>query len=155
MKTNFLFVFALLAMLCVVNAIPHQLHKRTTVFGPCTPNPPPELSVKISPDPVVPDQIATFTVNGTLETPITKDFKFMVAFDDDSGAVAPPFTADIALGTTVNVVEKVPVPSQSLLPSTYGIAVGIVNPNVEPYLVIGCAYATVNGHASDIPALLF
>ncbi|CAG8585620.1 3712_t:CDS:1 [Ambispora gerdemannii] len=154
MKTNFLFVFALLAMLCVVKAIPHQLYKRTTEFGPCpVPNLPSELSVTISPDPVVPDQISTFTVTGTLTTPITEDFNLIIAFDDPQSPL--PFVAQIPPGTTVNAVENVPVPSQSLLPSTYGIAVAIINQNFEPHLVIGCAYATVNGPASDIPALLF
>ncbi|PKK70346.1 hypothetical protein RhiirC2_779815 [Rhizophagus irregularis] len=49
----------------MVNAIP--LHKRATVFGKCPPIPglptqPEEISVSISPDPVVPGQTDTFTL---------------------------------------------------------------------------------------------
>jgi len=36
MNRNFIFVFILLAALSLVNAMPHELRKRTTTFGKCT-----------------------------------------------------------------------------------------------------------------------
>ncbi|CAB4388258.1 unnamed protein product [Rhizophagus irregularis] len=76
MNRNFIFVFILLATLSMVNAIP--LHKRATVFGKCPPIPglptqPEEISVSISPDPVVPGQTDTFTVSGKL-SPMNTSF---------------------------------------------------------------------------------
>src|SRR5688572_16960085 len=77
MNRNLIFVFILLAVLSMVNAIP--LQKRETTFGKCPPIPkvptqPDQISVSISPDPVVPGQDDTITVSGTLSKEITADY---------------------------------------------------------------------------------
>ncbi|CAG8657085.1 6836_t:CDS:1 [Ambispora gerdemannii] len=137
MKTNFLFVFALLAMICIVNAIPHQLHKRTTTFGPCPVLLPlVELSVTISPDPLVSGKTATFFVKGELTSPATKDFLIYVQI----AGMDPPFYSKIPLGTTVNVVLEVPVPAN--LPADYGIQVDIVD--TKTATPVACAFAVVS-----------
>jgi hypothetical protein len=153
-----IFIFALLAILCMVNAIPHQLHKRNTQFGPCPglPDPQPSpLSVTISPDPVIPGETANFTVTGTLSTPITPDFKLLIGFGDSSGPIAPPFIANITIGTTVNVVENVPVPKNLDVTSFYAILVCIYNPTVTPPLITGCTFAEVGDTPFVYPVLAF
>ncbi|CAG8661521.1 3478_t:CDS:1, partial [Scutellospora calospora] len=128
------------------NAIPHQLHKRTTAFGDCTllPGVPTSdlLTVTISPDPVVPGKNDTFTVNGKLTKPITSSDTLVIIFEkslpDPPIRIGNYFIAQIPTGTTVNVTENVPVPS--LLPSRYTISVGILGP---PGLK-GCAAAFVH-----------
>ncbi|CAG8446518.1 7762_t:CDS:1 [Scutellospora calospora] len=144
MNRNFIFVFVLLVMLSIVNAIPHQLHKRTTDFRECTFPPgyptPDLLTVTISPDPVVPGKNDNFTVNGKLTQLITSSDRLNFVFSTDNGG---PFTTQIPTGTTVNVTVDVPVPSP--LPSIYGIAVSIGDLSVQPLNVKACALAVVGG----------
>ncbi|CAG8525978.1 8444_t:CDS:1 [Diversispora eburnea] len=148
-------------MLSIVNAIPHQLLKRKTEFQECTPPPPgiplPSLlSVSISPDPVVPGGTDAFTITGTLTKPITSDYLLYVIFVDITiqppAPIQPIFNAKIPTGTSVNVVENVPVPAK--LPPEYGIIVAIVNDSVDPPDVIGCANTIVGGTTS-IDSLAF
>ena len=70
MNRNFIFVFILLAALSLVNAMPHELRKRTTTFGPCSNLDKPVLDITISPDPIVAGASVTFTVSGTLKQDI-------------------------------------------------------------------------------------
>src|SRR5437588_6441904 len=70
MNQIFIFVFILLAALSLVNAMPHELRKRTTTFEKCTNSEladVPLLDVKISPDPVFDGASMTFTVSVTLK----------------------------------------------------------------------------------------
>ncbi|CAG8720923.1 1580_t:CDS:1, partial [Scutellospora calospora] len=131
------------------NAIPHQLHKRTTRFGKCrltTANGsiviPDLLTVTISPDPVVPGKDDTFIVNGNLTKPITKNDSLVIFFSDntdDPPPVVKLFTAQIPTGTTVNVTTNVPVPSP--LPQQYSITVAIADQSVNPPDAKACAVA--------------
>ena len=84
MNRNFIFVFILLAALSIVNAIPHKLFKRETVFGKCDflTNPPPQLTVKLSPDPVAPQNPDTFTISGQLDQDMTADVQVFGYFYD-------------------------------------------------------------------------
>ena len=66
MKRDFIFVFVLLAILSMVNAIPHQLHKRDTTFIQCPKSDASLLTVSVSPDPPVPGQTATYTISGKI-----------------------------------------------------------------------------------------
>jgi hypothetical protein len=150
MKNNFLFTFALLAILCMVNAFPHRLYKRTTTFGECPINNSTSLlllTVAISPDPVIPQQNTTFTVNGTLTTPITSDLGLVIAFlDSGFGLIDTPFSVQIPLGTAVNVVEQVLIPN---LPSQYAIAVWIGKTPLAPSVIIACTMASVGFNSNS------
>jgi hypothetical protein len=146
MEKKIIFTFALLAILCMINAFPHHLHKRTTSFEVCSPingTDIPLLNVTISPDPVIPLQNTTFFINGTLTTPITSDLELHVAFLNQTSLIAPPFTAQLPLGAVVvNEVEQVPIPSLS---SFYTIIVFIGNDPTLPTVVVGCAMVSVGG----------
>src|SRR5437764_33266 len=116
MNRNFIFVFILLAALSMVNAIP--LQKRTTEFGKCPPIPgvpvqPEQISVSISPDPVVPGKDDTFTVSGTLHKEITEDYKLVIGFADLTGKTYGVFVEDLpptkpGAPFKVTVTEQVP-----------------------------------------------
>src|SRR6266516_3365988 len=97
MKQNFVFALILLTTLSIVNAIPHQLHKRTTEFDACSNLPPetPVLDVTISPDPVVPESKDKFTISGTLTQDITDGIKLYIAFVDQYGNIISSDIVDI------------------------------------------------------------
>ncbi|CAG8565149.1 9820_t:CDS:1, partial [Scutellospora calospora] len=143
-------------MLSIVNAIPHQLHKRTTNFGKCTLPPkaptPDLLTVTISPDPVVPGKNDTFTVNGKLTKPITSSDELVIVFANTSGIIGDIFRTKLPTGTVkVSVTENVPVPFS--LPSDYRIGVAIVDPSFEPPDVKACAVAFVGSPPPSHDAL--
>ncbi|CAJ0919297.1 10461_t:CDS:2 [Entrophospora sp. SA101] len=129
---KFIFAFLLLATLSmVVNAIPHQLLKRTTTFNQCPPTEnggqPPQLTVVLSTDPAVPGQTDDFTISGTLSRPVNDNDNTIVQFFN-----------------TVSqnpVVLNVSVPAE--LPNPYGILVVVIN--IATGEVIGCAYSIVGG----------
>src|ERR1043165_687473 len=123
MNRNFIFVFILLAVLSMVNAIP--LQKRETEFGKCPPIPklpsqPDPISVSISPDPVVPGQNDTFPVSGTLSKEITPEYKLEIAFGDLTGKILAIYIEDVPPTqpkTPFNVVVAELVPED--LPTAY------------------------------------
>ncbi|CAB4388261.1 unnamed protein product [Rhizophagus irregularis] len=153
MNRNFIFVFILLATLSMVNAIP--LQKRATVFGKCPPIPglptqPEQISVSISPDPVVPGQTDTFTVSGTLSKEITDEYKLVIALADLSGKTYAAYVEDMPPtkpNTPFNVVKTESIPED--LPQSYAIGVGVTT-LANPPDVIGCALAVVGGSSSNI-----
>src|SRR5688572_6576653 len=65
MNRNFVFVIILLTALSTVNTIPSQLHKRVTVFEPCSVDPPVSVT-QIQPDPLIPGGTGKFFYNGKL-----------------------------------------------------------------------------------------
>jgi hypothetical protein len=152
MNRNFIFVFILLATFSIVNAIP--LQKRETVFGKCPPIPqlpiqPDQISVSISPDPVVPGQDDTFTVSGTLSKEITDEYKLVIGFADLTGKSYAVYVEDLPPTkpkTPFNVVKTEAVPAD--LPGSYAIGVGVAKLSNPPD-VIGCALAVV-GSSSKI-----
>jgi len=124
---------------------PHKLLKRETSFGQCK-GVPPVLTVKISPDPVVPGSPDTFTVSGTLENDIPESAQLMGFFSDpNTGKIIGDTTkkpvcedskcpkANIPFTLTLDISE---VPE---LPTTYDIVVGIV----IKITVLTCAAARV------------
>jgi len=150
---KFIFAFLLLATLSmVVNAIPHQLLKRTTTFGQCPPvSPvqpaPPLLNVVLSPDPVVAKQTDEFTISGTLSRPVEDGDLTIVAFFDPvaKAPVGDPTTAPTDHNTPFSQKLEVNVPGQ--LPTPYGIGVAVGNPDTQE--VIGCAFSIVGGSAES------
>jgi hypothetical protein len=148
MNRNFIFVFILLAALSMVNAIP--LQKRTTDFGKCPPIPqlpvqPEQISVSISPDPVVPGKDDTFTVTGTLSKDITEDYNLVIGFADLTGKTYGVFVQKMPptkAKTQFSVTDTVQVPAD--LPAAYAIGVGVSTLSNPPD-VIGCALAVVGG----------
>nr|CAG8680487.1 2766_t:CDS:1 [Entrophospora candida] len=137
----------------VVNAIPHQLLKRTTTFSQCPPLtpggvPPPLLNVILSPDPIVPGQSDSVTISGALSRPV---------IDGDIAAVAlidPAAKAPIGEPTTAPANPKTPF-SQVLdlevapeLPATYVILTGVANPKTQE--VLGCALSLIGGSAESV-----
>src|SRR5687767_14327538 len=139
---NFILAFLLLATLSMVNAVPHQLHKRDpTQFVACSPippstTPPPLLAVAISPDPVVPGKAATFTISGDLNGPIianpNSNFTRIVFIDPKTRkTVEDPF---FVFATPLPQTMKYPaVPA---LPKPYVISVAIVD--TIDKTVLGC-----------------
>src|SRR4051812_42680445 len=118
MNRKFIFVFTLLAILSMVNAIPHQLQKRATTFIPC-PNENP-LTVSVTPDPLVPGKTATYTVAGKFAKAAPKGSGLVVAFfNSGTGKLVPagdPFIVDICAkapcpANSIETVEQVPVPA--------------------------------------------
>ncbi|RIA88968.1 hypothetical protein C1645_739010 [Glomus cerebriforme] len=136
-------------MLSIVNAVPHQLHKRQTEFGACSNLPPdtPVLDVTISPDPVVPVSTDTFTISGTLKKDITDAYNLYIAFVDDNGTIinndivdiCKQVTCPIKAGTLYQTVQNAYVPQLS---GTDFIVVGIANGIGTDADVLGCATAT-------------
>src|ERR1043165_3081917 len=96
MNRNFIFVLVLLATLSMVNAIPHQLYKRTTTFGPCSKAPPGTVTVdvKLSPDPVVAGQTDTFTITAKFTEDVVTGTQVIVAFADPE-VIQPIFADDV------------------------------------------------------------
>ncbi|CAG8552160.1 705_t:CDS:1 [Ambispora gerdemannii] len=149
MNRNFVFALILLAMLSRINAIPHQLHKRTTEFDACSNLPPetPVLDVTISPDPVVPESTDTFTISGTLKQDITDDFKLYIVFTDEHGNIISNDILDICkevacpikAGTLYQTTQDVYVPT---LRGTSYIVVGIANGTESSDDVLACSVAT-------------
>ncbi|CAJ0760780.1 13920_t:CDS:1 [Entrophospora sp. SA101] len=151
---KFIFAFLLLATLSmVVNAIPHQLLKRTTVFSQCPPvksgeAPPPLLSVILSPDPVAPGQPDSVAISGTLSRPVIDGDITAVGFIDlvAKTPIGDPATAPTDPKTPFSQVLNVDVPAK--LPATYIILAGVGNPKTQE--VIGCAFSVVGGSAESV-----
>lgn len=148
MNRNFIFVLVLLVTLSTVNAIPHQLYKRTTTFDECpkAPSGTVLLNVVLSPDPVVAGQTDTFTITAKFNKDVDANAQIVAAFADPD-VIEPIFQDDICKYTKCPVpsgtelTAKVPIPVPASLPTTnYGIGVAIAN---SPDEVLGCAIAIV------------
>nr|CAG8633764.1 7122_t:CDS:1 [Entrophospora candida] len=149
---KFIFAFLLLATLSmVVNAIPHQLLKRTTSFNKCPPLPsgkqPPLLTVVLSPDPVVTGQTDNFTISGTLSRPVADGDLTGAGFFDPVAKIVlgEPTIAHTDPKTPFSQVLNLDVPAT--LPTPYGIMVGVGNLDTQD--VIGCAFSIVGGSAKS------
>ncbi|CAJ0844121.1 6011_t:CDS:1, partial [Entrophospora sp. SA101] len=144
---KFIFAFLLLATLSMmVNAIPHQLFKRTTAFSQCPTvksgeAPPPLLNVILSPDPVVPLKTDTFTISGTLSHPVIDGDVTAVGFIDPVAKtpIGDPTNVPADPKTPFSQVLDVDVPAK--LPDTYGIVVVVRNQKTQE--VMGCAFSIV------------
>jgi hypothetical protein len=155
MNRNFIFVFILLAALSLVNAMPHELRKRTTTFGPCPALFGSLLDVTISPDPVVAGASVTFTVSGTLKQDIDETTVIFIGFPDGNGKLLgdPHFRhicsdngdveCPIKAGTKFTTTATVSAPDS--LPNKYIIDVGIEIPDLS----LGCAIAIVDTLAQN------
>jgi hypothetical protein len=158
MKQNFIFIFILLAMLSMVNAIPAKLHKRITAFKPCPKTP---LDVtRITPDPLVSGAKAKFYISGAVAKTIPNDYVLAILYMDIS--VDPPELIDYSVAlicepdgvlecpykakTPFAVIYTVYVPS---LPKSYGIVVALGDQTLDT--VIGCATAVVGGGSPKYP----
>ncbi|CAB4381050.1 hypothetical protein RhiirA5_360058 [Rhizophagus irregularis] len=149
MSRSLVFALILLIMVSIVNAIPHQLHKRTTSFSGCANLPPdtPVLSVTLSPDPVVQESTDTFTISGTLKQDITNGYSLYIAFVDDGGNIISSDIVDICkevtcpvkAGTPYSTTQNVYVPR--FRGTTY-IVVGIADGIGTTANVIACSTAT-------------
>src|SRR5438045_4974320 len=96
MKQNLIFAFILLATLSMVNAIPHQLYKKSTKFEECPNVGDAVLNVSLSPDPVVAGQPDSLNVYGKLEKELTFFHKLVIEFADIDGTpVKDPIVVDI------------------------------------------------------------
>jgi hypothetical protein len=134
MNRNFSFIFVLLAILSIVNAIPH---KRATVFQPCGKVNP--LDVTVLPDPPVPGKVAEFTVLGKINPPATPGailgFAFMDISAEPAKIIGTPKEFDLCSETTCPLSElnaKAPVPVPAALPPQYGILVVVFDAAKNP-----------------------
>lgn len=88
MKQKYILVVILFAILSIVNAIPHQRHKRATTFAPCPSGSPNPITVSVQPDPPLPNQFVIFTISGTIKTgAITTGSTLVLNAIDDAGNV--------------------------------------------------------------------
>jgi hypothetical protein len=83
MNRQILYLFFLLATASIINAIPHQLIKRATNFGPCPVETSPTLSITIAPDPVVSNQPVTFTISGNAPFDVPTNAVLNIVFLDN------------------------------------------------------------------------
>src|SRR5947208_1901809 len=120
MKRDFTFVFILLATLSMVNAIPHQLHKRDTTFNQCLKSDASLLTVSVSPDPPFPGQTATYTISGELAKAAPVDSAIFIGFFDRSSGetkvIGEPIVTDLCSkvkcpASSISVVEEVTIPA--------------------------------------------
>jgi hypothetical protein len=126
-----LFVFILLATLSIVNAIP--LHKRALTFEKCPGLSASPLTVKATPDPLVPGGDSTFDISGELAAPPSKGSNIVVLFYDPAkqAIVGEPTTSDVCpvtddcTGTDFTTSLAVKVPAD--LPEAYSVVVGVSN----------------------------
>ena len=149
MKRDFTFVFILLAILSMVNAIPYQLHKRDTTFIQCPKSDASLLTVSVSPDPPVPGQIATYTISGELAKAAPVGSTIVIRFADVSSGEAKvigvPSRTDLCSkvecpASSINIVEEVAIPAD--LPYAYANSVSIIDSDNR----YGCSVAVVGGN---------
>jgi len=150
MKQNLILVVIFLATLLMVNATPHQLHKRVTTFGACPPDStdtgpaPGVLTVSISPDPPVAGQDCIATIGATF--PVDTPDQLVIASIDATDAATPlipPVDICTSAGVTcptsaLSMTATIPIDAATT--GTFGIAVGIIDGNSA---TIGCAFANV------------
>ena len=127
---------------------PITLKKRSDDFNIYCRNIPP-ISVKISPDPVVPGNYVTFTISGTLNKEINEDCQTRIYFADLAGSIIQEYRVDPPPmnlpNTPFQEIERtVNVPSN--LGTNYQIEVDLIKNicNDDPD-VRGCAYVRVPG----------
>jgi hypothetical protein len=148
MNRQILLLFFLLATTSVINAIPHQLIKRTTDFGACPLVNSPTLGVTIAPDPVVSNQPVTFTISGNVPSDVPTNAALNVAFLDSTLNALFDFHNDFCTISGVQCPVKANTPitltsavTPGQLPADYYIAVGIFD--VDNQTPITCNSATV------------
>ncbi|CAG8598635.1 11249_t:CDS:1 [Paraglomus brasilianum] len=155
MTRNLFFLLFLLAAISVINAIPHKLNRRTSVFGQCPLSPAlPTFDATIVPDPVVGGQLATYNISGTAQTDFPDDAEIIILISDAFGQ-APydsPFGGDfcnipgnppcpIKAGTSFNrLFSSVQTPDG--IPSTFTDTILIMQADTTTS-TIACAVATV------------
>src|SRR4051812_35009536 len=155
MNRNISIILVLLFTLSIVNAIPHQLHKRITAFGSCGIGN--VLDVAVSPDPLIPGKTAQFSVSGPLTPPAktgsTLGIGFFAAGADDP--IAPPLYLDLCEIQSCPISyfdASGPVEVPAKLPKAYDIVVAIFDPAGE---IIACAGAIVGGSSAKAPYLQY
>src|SRR6185312_11336918 len=89
MNQKFIYVFFLLIMISIINAIPYQFYKRATQFTGCSDFPSPTFTMSVSPDPIITGGFNTFTFSGTLPFDVAKDSsaEFSVTFLGSDGKI--------------------------------------------------------------------
>src|ERR1041384_3310287 len=154
MNRNFSLIFVLLAILSIVNAIPH---KRATTFQPCTDGNP--LDVTISPDPLIPGGTAEFSIAGKITPPATPGSRLGIAFLDSAAKtlLAPPLEMDLCKinGITCPLSElsaKGPVNVPANLPKSYSIVVAVFDSAIKR---INCEIAYVGAPGAPAAAIEF
>ena len=165
MERKFIFIFILLTILSMVNAIPkfsHRLHKRATTFIEC-PSGVPTFNVTLYPDPVIPGVNSTFSISGSPAQDITTGSQLGVFFFtnfNDSTAVGNPFKVNVCsliscpkeAGDDFFIVIDVPVPVT--LPTSYIIIIMMVNSTKEEMACAGTLVGdgTVSSTVSPSPS---
>jgi hypothetical protein len=136
-------------MLSIVNVIPHQLNvnKGKTNFYPCGDFP--VLDVSVSPDPVVSDKNATYTISGILKKDITDAYELYILYYVDGAEggnnqnfdICTEIKCPVKAGTKFEMKQDAYVPG---LPSNgYTIDVGIETKDYSKFELIACASAHV------------
>ena len=111
MNRKFIFVFILLITLFMVDSRPL---KRATKFKKCR-NGPPQLEVKLSPDPLEPGEDNTFTISGKLDYDINDSATTFIAFVI---LVVIPYIL-IILQLVILDLNVQSLPEPNLLPTQY------------------------------------
>ena len=157
MNRIFILAFVLFAMLFAVNAAPLELVKRETKFPPC-PGLPPDvvgLDVKMTPDPFVPGQEATFDIKGTLKKDVVAGDLFGLGFVDPVAqapigdplvvdiCTIPGVTCPIKAGTAFSTTQKYTAPKE--FPKSYAIIVAIGRGKAPVSEPIACSDVSIGG----------
>ncbi|CAG8665985.1 11991_t:CDS:1 [Funneliformis mosseae] len=154
MTRNFIFVFILLTIFTIINAIP--FHKRAAFFGPC-PNVEDTFSVKMDPDPLISPHLTTFTITGEEVTgrsigPLDQ----LVVTIGATGPVQPPSVFPVCNATDCPINSGVEYSTtgtfllNATLPSEYQIILAIGNLNTSSPqmtfindIILACAMTTI------------
>ncbi|GBC02282.1 hypothetical protein RclHR1_04540006 [Rhizophagus clarus] len=140
-------MFTLLTILSIVNAIPYQFYKRATTFTPCDTDSPNDITVTITPDPLIAGEKGTFNIVGTITNgTVNTGSQLVIELKDDADAViGDPSTFDICASATcpitdLNLTQVIQLPDT--LPNTFIIDVNIFDVNGD---TLACATSAVPG----------
>ncbi|GBB99811.1 hypothetical protein RclHR1_03640007 [Rhizophagus clarus] len=149
MKQNYIFVIILLATLSVVNAIPHQLLKRDTIFTSCPTGSPNIIEVDVQPDPPPVTGKLILTISGTLKKGVISAGSKLVlkAIDDNGDLLAKPLVYDLCgvggFDCPVNTFSMIKSLETKGLTPTYSIIVQIFDAYGQ---TLACSIGTVTGY---------
>ena len=155
MARNLFVLLFLLATISVINAIPHKLNKRTSVFGQCPLTPAlPTFEATVTPDPVVGGQLATYNISGIAQTDFPDNAEIIILISDTFNGTPydSPFGGDfcnipgsppcpIKKGTSFNrLFTSVQTPDG--IPSSFADTILLMQADTTTS-TIACAVATV------------
>ncbi|GBB99807.1 hypothetical protein RclHR1_03640003 [Rhizophagus clarus] len=147
MKQNYIFVLTLLFTLSIVNAIPHHLYKRETIFAPCPTGSPNVIKVDVQPDPPPSTGSLILTISGTLKTGAISAGSQLVLkpINTNGDVIAQPLTYDMCTLTDcpANYFSVIRSIDTTDMPLSYSIIVQIFDAYDQ---ILACSIGTITGN---------